>query len=137
MTPPRSHLIRRREPRHAPRGQKPPEPRRASPTAPSSTGPGPPWSRASQGPVLTLFHTGEQPATATIEGYRSRFRNAVHQRELALVQVDPPASADEVLTTTAAPDEADSSCGAHWHPALEALSRLWAHLGWGKTHLWR
>ncbi|MFF7780427.1 hypothetical protein ACFZCG_39195 [Streptomyces tanashiensis] len=77
----------------------------------------------------TLFHTGQQPSTATIEGYRESFREAVRRVELTLVQVEPPASADEVLTTTAATDEADSPFGDQWNPAVAELGRLWAHLG--------
>ncbi|MEU9998157.1 hypothetical protein [Streptomyces sp. NPDC050848] len=79
--------------------------------------------------VLTLFHTGQQPIASTIEGYRARFRDAIRRLDLTLVQIDPPASADEVLTTTAAPDEADSSFGAHWHPEVEELDGLWPHIG--------
>ncbi|MFF3359877.1 hypothetical protein ACFYWN_46750 [Streptomyces sp. NPDC002917] len=79
--------------------------------------------------VLTLFHNGQQPAAATIEGYRKGFRDAVRQLELTLVQVEPPASADEVLTTPAAPDEANSPFGPHWDPAVGQLGRLWTHLG--------
>ncbi|HEY9373089.1 hypothetical protein [Streptomyces sp.] len=83
--------------------------------------------------VFTLFHTGQQPAAATIEGYRERFREAVRQVELTLVQVEPPASADEVLIMTVAPDEADSPFGSHWNPAVEELGRLWAHFGLDKN----
>ncbi|MFF8279913.1 hypothetical protein ACF05T_28045 [Streptomyces lateritius] len=83
--------------------------------------------------VFTLFHTGQQPAAATIEEYRARFREAVRQRELTLVQVEPPASADEVLTTPTVPDDADSPFGAHWNPAVEELGRLWMHLGLDKN----
>ncbi|MFB7239378.1 hypothetical protein ACFCXK_31940 [Streptomyces sp. NPDC056269] len=82
--------------------------------------------------VFTLFHTGQQPATATIEGYGDQFREAVRAAELTLVQVEPPGTADEVLTTPVAPDEPASPFGAQWNPAVDELARLWQHLGLDK-----
>ncbi|MEU2027292.1 hypothetical protein ABZ565_35085 [Streptomyces sp. NPDC016469] len=79
--------------------------------------------------VFTLFHTGQQPAAATVEEYRERFREAVSRNGLTLIQVEPPTSADEVLLTSVAADKADSPFGARWDPVVEELSRLWPHLG--------
>ncbi|MCM1971602.1 MULTISPECIES: hypothetical protein [unclassified Streptomyces] len=78
--------------------------------------------------VLTLFHDGERPGTDVVEAHRSRFRAALDRAGLTLVQIDPPATADEVLT--AAPETGpDSALGAHWPWPHDGLDRVWPRLG--------
>lgn len=79
--------------------------------------------------VLTLFRREEQPAAATIEAHRASFRDAVERLGLTLVQTDPPATADEVLSPVPAGTEPDSAIGAHWPLPEDDLAGLWTHLG--------
>ncbi|WP_030573548.1 hypothetical protein [Streptomyces aureocirculatus] len=78
--------------------------------------------------VFTLFHTGQQPDTATVDEHRAHFRAAINLMGLTLVEIDPPAAAEEVLVSTTVPG-AESALGAHWPLPLEDLSQLWSHLG--------
>ncbi|MEU6965111.1 hypothetical protein [Streptomyces chrestomyceticus] len=84
----------------------------------------------SGGWVFTLFHQGQQPAAATVDAHRRLFRDAVDRLGLALIEITPAATADEVLSTAPAPtDTAESALGAHWDLPSEDLEQLWPHLG--------
>ena len=79
--------------------------------------------------VFTLFHTGQQPAAATVEAHRAAFRAAVDRLGLTLVEITPAATADEVLVASAEPSDApDSALGAHWSLPAD-LEHVWPHLG--------
>ncbi|WP_344430795.1 hypothetical protein [Streptomyces lavendulocolor] len=79
--------------------------------------------------VFTLFRTGQQPSSATIEAHRAAFRDAMDRLGLTLVEITPAATADEVLVPVAEPaDQPRSALGAHWALPGE-LHRVWAHVG--------
>lgn len=79
--------------------------------------------------VFTLFHTGRQPATGTVEAHRTLFRDVIDRLGLTLVEISPAATADEVLTPAPEPADAPASAlGAHWDLPAE-LRRVWPHLG--------
>ncbi|MGA4800476.1 hypothetical protein [Streptomyces lavendulocolor] len=79
--------------------------------------------------VFTLFRTGRQPSSATVEAHRAAFRDAVDRLGLTLVEITPAATADEVLVPVAEPaDQPRSALGAHWALPGE-LDRVWVHIG--------
>ncbi|WP_406293527.1 hypothetical protein OG948_02810 [Embleya sp. NBC_00888] len=80
--------------------------------------------------VFTLFHIGQQPSAATVEGHRTLFRDAIDRLGLTLVKIEPAATADEVLVPPpATPGVPESAFGAHWDPAVDDLDRVWPRLG--------
>ncbi|MFH9871557.1 hypothetical protein ACH4NT_36470 [Streptomyces lydicus] len=80
--------------------------------------------------VFTLFYAGTRPAAGTVEDHRALFRDAVDRLGLALVEITPAASADEVLITSPdSPGVPESAIGAHWDLPHEDLGRVWPHLG--------
>ncbi|MFG2668931.1 hypothetical protein ACGFY6_32425 [Streptomyces sp. NPDC048387] len=77
--------------------------------------------------VFTLFYRGERPSAGTVEEHRALFRAAVGRLGLALVEITPAATADEVQVPSSG--ESESSFGAHWDLPYEDLEHLWRHLG--------
>ncbi|MET7276606.1 hypothetical protein ABZS29_00140 [Kribbella sp. NPDC005582] len=85
-------------------------------------------STGTSGWVLTLFHTGAQPSAASVASLRTAFRDAIEQLGLTLVEIEPAATADEVLVPSADPGAPDSAFAAHWELPGE-LDQVWSHLG--------
>jgi hypothetical protein len=80
--------------------------------------------------VFTLFKTtGDAPSASFVEGQRTAFRAAIDHLGLQLVEIQPAATADEVLIPYAEPTRtAESAFRAHW--ALpDDLDLVWPHLG--------
>ncbi|MGW7140260.1 hypothetical protein [Streptomyces xanthophaeus] len=80
--------------------------------------------------VFTLFYEGQRPSPETVGAHRALFRDAVERLGLALVEIMPAATADEVLVAPPAPSDApESAFAAHWDLPYEELVQLWPHLG--------
>lgn len=80
--------------------------------------------------VFTLFQTtGDKPSAALVETQRAAFRGAIDHLGLELVEIEPAATADEVLVISADPaDAAQSAFDGHWDLPDE-LDLVWPHLG--------
>lgn len=80
--------------------------------------------------VFTLFYEGQRPSTGTVEEHRALFRQTVDRLGLTLVEINPAASADEVLVANPAPPGTpESAIGAHWDLPYDELDRVWPHVG--------
>jgi len=80
--------------------------------------------------VFTLFQTTEdKPSAPFVETQRAAFRTAIDHLGLELVEIQPPATSDEVLIPYAEPTYTpESAFRAHW--ALpDDLELVWPHLG--------
>ncbi|MBP0453946.1 hypothetical protein J5Y04_31045 [Kitasatospora sp. RG8] len=80
--------------------------------------------------VFSLFFDGEPPSTATVEDYRVLLRGTVERFGLALVEITPAASADEVHIVPSEPVGApESTLGPAWDLPYDDLSQMWSHIG--------
>jgi hypothetical protein len=82
--------------------------------------------------VLALFFesAGERPATATVDEHRALLRDAVERLGLALVEIVPPAAADEVHVTPPPPPEVtEAPIGVSWELPYDQLDQMWQHVG--------
>ncbi|WP_432879502.1 hypothetical protein ACQPYH_33200 [Kribbella sp. CA-245084] len=80
--------------------------------------------------VFTLFRTtAENPSAVSVEGWRAAFRAAIDHLNLELVEIQPAATADEVLLAYSEPTYTpESAFRAHW-AFPDELDLLWPHLG--------
>jgi hypothetical protein len=80
--------------------------------------------------VLTLFFDGEPPSLDTVEGHRVLFGDVVERLGLALIEVTPAATAEEVFVVSPSWSGApESTIGVVWDLPYDDLDRLWSHVG--------
>lgn len=78
---------------------------------------------------LALFFEGQPPSADTIEGHRALLREAVERFRLILIEVTPPATADEVSVMPASVNPDDDMMVTSWELPYHELDQMWAHLG--------
>ncbi|WP_350274208.1 hypothetical protein [Kribbella sp. HUAS MG21] len=80
--------------------------------------------------VFTLFQTtADRPTPAFLESQRAAFRAAIDHLNLHLIEIEPPAKADEVLVSSPDPAwEAAAAFDRYWN-LPDDLDLVWRHLG--------
>lgn len=79
--------------------------------------------------LFTLFQlTGDKPSAAFVETQRAAFRSAIDHLGLKLVQIEPPATADEVHVIPEDPDVAAASAFDLDWDLPDELALVWRYL---------
>jgi hypothetical protein len=80
--------------------------------------------------VLALFFDGDPPFTDTVERHRALLRDTVERFGLALVEITPAATADEVHVVPSPPTGlSEPAIGPSWDLPYDDLDNLWPHVG--------
>ncbi|MEV6821170.1 hypothetical protein AB0M72_20700 [Nocardiopsis dassonvillei] len=98
-----------------------------------------------RGLVLELARTGEsgwvfalwfgedgRPSTETLESHRTLFRDLIERLGLTLIEINPPATADEVgrMYIPPGPGNVEGGVGGvYWDLPYKELDHAWLHLG--------
>jgi hypothetical protein len=78
------------------------------------------------------FEKGGRPSTGTVEIHRRLFRDLIERLGLTLLEIEPPATADEVGRTFVSPppDAPEEGAGeVAWQFSFTELDQIWSHLG--------